>query len=324
MQETHSHHSHAEHGGMHIHTNNKTVLRNSFFLIFTFMIVEVVFGFVSNSLALISDAFHMLSDAVALFLSLVAFKIAEKRANLQKTFGYKRVEIIAAFVNAIALIALAVFVIVEAIIRLFNEPEIKAETMLFVSILGLVVNLVVAVYMHKSADTKENLNMKGAYLHVLGDTLGSVGAIVAALLVMKFNFTQADSIASIFVSLLIIKSGASLLKDSFNILIEAVPLKLDTDEILGVIKGVDGVKIVHDLHIWAINAGTNALIAHVVVVDDTLSIAEISKMIKQIEHELSHVGIGHVTLQFESESLGHKDDLICELNNEEDHCGHHH
>ena len=167
--------------------------------------------------------------------------------------------------------------------------------------------------------------MKGAYLHVLGDTLGSVGAIVAALLVMKFNFTQADSIASIFVSLLIIKSGASLLKDSFNILIEAVPLKLDTDEILGVIKGVDGVKIVHDLHIWAINAGTNALIAHVVV-DDALSVAEISKMIKHIEHELSHAGIGHVTLQFESESLGHKAGLICELKSahKDEHFGHHH
>ncbi|MBS5831410.1 MAG: cation diffusion facilitator family transporter, partial [Campylobacter concisus] len=139
------------------------------------------------------------------------------------------------------------------------------------------------------------------------------------------NFTQADSIASIFVSLLIIKSGASLLKDSFNILIEAVPLKLDTDEILGVIKSVDGVKIVHDLHIWAISAGTNALIAHVVV-DDMLSVAEISKMIKRIEHELSHAGIGHVTLQFESESLGHKDDLICELKSEhkDEHFGHHH
>ena len=131
----------------------------------------------------------------------------KKRANFaKKPFGYKRVRRSSPlFVNAIALIALAVFVIVEAIIRLFNEPEIKAETMLFVSILGLAVNLVVAVYMHKSADTKENLNIKGAYLHVLGDTLGSVGAIVAALLVMKFNFMQADSIASIFVSLLIIK-----------------------------------------------------------------------------------------------------------------------
>jgi len=128
------------------------------------MIVEAVFGFVSNSLALISDAFHMLSDAAALFLSLVAFKIAEKRANLQKTFGYKRVEIIAAFINAIALIALAIFVIVEAIIRLFNEPQIEANTMLFVSILGLVVNLVVAIYMHKSADTKENLNNEREFL----------------------------------------------------------------------------------------------------------------------------------------------------------------
>ncbi|WP_103583568.1 cation diffusion facilitator family transporter [Campylobacter concisus] len=298
--------------------HNKSVLRNSFFLIFTFMIVEAVFGFVSNSLALISDAFHMLSDAAALFLSLVAFKIAEKRANLRKTFGYKRVEIIAAFINAIALIALAVFVIAEAIVRLFNEPQIEAKTMLFVSILGLVVNLVVAIYMHKSSDIKENLNIKGAYLHVLGDTLGSVGAIIAALVIMKFGLTQADSIASIFVSILIIKSGFGLLKDSFNILIEAVPVDLNTDEILAIIKGVDGVRQVHDLHIWTISAGSNALIAHVVV-DDVLSVGEISKMIKRIEHELSHVGIGHVTLQFESSSHGHKDELICELKSKEEH-----
>ncbi|WP_459814295.1 cation diffusion facilitator family transporter [Campylobacter concisus] len=305
--------------------HNKSVLRNSFLLIFAFMVVEAVFGFLSNSLALISDAFHMLSDAAALFLSLMAFKISEKRANLKKTFGYKRVEIIAAFVNASALVALGIFVIIEAFVRFFSEPQIEAETMLAISILGLIINLIVAIYMHKSSDIKENLNIKGAYLHVLGDTLGSVGAIVAALLVMKFNFTQADSITSIFVSMLIIKSGASLLKDSFNILIEAVPLKLDTDKILGVINGVDGVKIVHDLHIWAINAGTNALIAHVVV-DDALSVAEISKMIKRIEHELSHAGIGHVTLQFESESLGHKAGLICELNDDEghEHFGHCH
>ena len=179
--------------------------------------------------------------------------------------------------------------------------------------------------MHKSADVKENLNMNGAYLHVLGDTLGSVGAIVAALLIIKFDFTQADSIASIFVSLLIIKSGFALLKESFNILIEAVPLDLDTDEILRVINGVQGVRLVHDLHIWAINAGTNALIAHVVV-DDELSMGEISKMIKQIEHELSHVGIGHVTLQFEGSGHGHKDDLICDLKGKDEygHFGHKH
>ena len=125
--------------------HNKSVLRNSFLFIFTFMIVEVVFGFVSNSLALISDAFHMLSDATALFLSLMAFKFAEKRANLKKTFGYKRVEIIAAFVNALALIALAVFVIAEAFMRFYSEPRIESKTMLVVSILGLAVNLVVAV-----------------------------------------------------------------------------------------------------------------------------------------------------------------------------------
>ena len=298
--------------------HNKSVLRNSFLLIFAFMVIETVFGFLSNSLALISDAFHMLSDAAALFLSLLAFKISEKKANLKKTFGYKRVEIIAAFVNASALVALGIFVIIEAFVRFFSEPQIKAETMLAISILGLIINLIVAIYMHKSSDIKENLNIKGAYLHVLGDTLGSVGAIIAALVIMKFGLTQADSIASIFVSILIIKSGFGLLKDSFNILIEAVPVELNTDEILDIIKGVDSVRQVHDLHIWAISAGSNALITHVVV-DDELSVGEISKMIKQIEHELSHVGIGHVTLQFEGSGHGHKDELICEIKSKEEH-----
>ncbi|WP_462109621.1 cation diffusion facilitator family transporter [Campylobacter concisus] len=306
--------------------HNKSVLRNSFLLIFAFMVVEAIFGFVSNSLALIGDAFHMLSDAAALFLSLMAFKISEKRANLKKTFGYKRVEIIAAFVNASALIALGIFVIIEAVVRFFSEPQIEAKTMLAISILGLIINLIVAIYMHKSSDIKENLNIKGAYLHVLGDTLGSVGAIIAALVIMKFGLTQADSIASIFVSILIIKSGFGLLKDSFNILIEAVPVDLNTDEILAIIKGVDGVREVHDLHIWAISAGSNALIAHVVVVDDALSVGEISKMIKHIEHELFHVGISHVTLQFESKTIGHKDELICEIKGKEEyeHFGHKH
>ena len=298
--------------------HNKSVLRNSFLLIVAFMVIEAIFGFLSNSLALISDAFHMLSDAAALFLSLMAFKISEKRANLKKTFGYKRVEIIAAFVNASALIALGIFVIIEAVVRFFSEPQIEAETMLAISILGFAVNLIVAIYMHKSSDIKENLNIKGAYLHVLGDTLGSVGAIIAALVIMKFGLTQADSIASIFVSILIIKSGFGLLKDSFNILIEAVPVDLNMDEILAIIKGVDGVRQVHDLHIWAISAGSNALIAHVVA-DDALSVGEISKMIKHIEHELFHVGIGHVTLQFEGSGHGHKDELICEIKSKEEH-----
>lgn len=299
-----------DHDGPHVHTNDKIVLRNSFLIVFSFMIVEIVFGVVSNSLALISDAFHMLSDAAALFLSLAALKISEKKANLKKTFGYKKIEIIAAFINALALIALAIFVTVEAIIRLFSEPVINANFMLIVSVLGLAVNILVAFYMHKGADLKGNLNVKGAYLHVLGDALGSVGAIIAAVAVMKFNFTQADGIASIFVSVLIAKSGFYLLKDSFNILIQAVPADLDAAEILRIIKSASGVISVHDLHIWAINGHANALMAHVTV-DKNLKVCEISQMIKRIESELSRVGVDHVTLQFESLDTGHSDEIIC-------------
>jgi len=157
---------------------------------------------------------------------------------------------------------------------------------------------------------KGNLNVKGAYLHVLGDALGSVGAIIAAVAVMKFNFTQADGIASIFVSVLIAKSGFYLLKDSFNVLIQAVPADLDAAEILRIIKSAGGVISVHDLHIWAINGHANALTAHVTV-DKNLKVCEISQMIKRIESELSRVGVDHVTLQFESLDTGHSDEIIC-------------
>ncbi len=302
----HENHAHCAHS----HASNKVILRNSFLIISAFMLIEVAGGFATNSLALLSDAGHMLSDAAALALSLFAFKFGERKGNLQKTFGYKKIEIIAAFINALALIALAIFVTVEAIIRLFSEPVIDANFMLIVSVLGLAVNILVAFYMHKGADLKGNLNVKGAYLHVLGDALGSVGAIIAAVAVMKFNFTQADGIASIFVSVLIAKSGFYLLKDSFNVLIQAVPADLDAAEILRIIKSASGVISVHDLHIWAINGHANALAAHVTV-DKNLKVCEISQMIKSIESELSRVGVDHVTLQFESLDTGHSDEIIC-------------
>ena len=167
----HENHAHCTHS----HASNKVVLRNSFFIISAFMLVEVAGGFATNSLALLSDAGHMLSDAAALGLSLFAFKFGERKGNLQKTFGYRRIEILAATINAVTLIVIAVFIVIEAARRLQNPPEVATAGMLAISTLGLAVNIVVALYMLRGGDVRENVNMRGAYLHVLGDAAGSVG-----------------------------------------------------------------------------------------------------------------------------------------------------
>ena len=213
------------------------------------MLVEVAGGFLTNSLALLSDAGHMLSDAAALGLSLFAFNFGERKGNLRKTFGYRRIEILAAMINAVTLIVIAVFIVIEAARRLQNPPEVATAGMLAISTLGLAVNIVVALYMLRGGDVRENVNMRGAYLHVLGDAAGSVGAIVAALAMMCFGWGWADAAASLLVAALIVKSGWGVLKESLNILMEGSPKGVSLDGLVAQIRGVDGVLSVHDLHV---------------------------------------------------------------------------
>ena len=291
MSENHAHCAHS-------HTSNKVVLRNSFLIIFTFMLIEVAGGFLTNSLALLSDAGHMLSDAAALGLSLFAFKFGERKGNLQKTFGYKRVEILAATINAVTLI---------------------------VSALGLLVNIIAAWYMLRGGDVRENVNMRGAYLHVLGDALGSVGAITAALAMMWFGWWWADAAASVLTALLIVKSGWGVLKDSLNILMEGSPKGVSLDALVAQIRGVDGVLSVHDLHVWSITSGANALTAHIVVGGE-LSVREAERVLREISHKMEHLGITHTTLQCESSENECDGELICEVRSNGDggHLGHSH
>ena len=305
-------HSH-NHGNLgHIHTNNKVVLKNSFLIIFIFMVVETIGGFITSSLALLSDAGHMLSDSAALAISLLAFKFSEKKATLKNTFGFKRIEILAATINATALFAIAIFIIIEAFTRFSNPPKIATTPMLVVSLIGLGVNIFVAWYMLKNADTKDNINVRGAYLHVLGDMLGSFGATIAALAMIYFNWWWADALASVLVAILILKSALEVLKQSLHVLMEGTPKNINLDKILNVIKNTKGVNGVHDLHIWSITSSFNALIAHVTV-DGNLSVKEAQKIIQNIEYELLCHNISHVTLQTESENLNHSDELVCKI-----------
>ena len=310
----HENHAHCAHS----HASNKVVLRNSFLIIFAFMLVEVAGGFATNSLALLSDAGHMLSDAAALGLSLFAFKFGERKGNLQKTFGYRRIEILAATINALALVAIAVFIVIEAARRLQNPPEVATAGM-------LAINIVVALYMLRGGDVRENVNMRGAYLHVLGDAAGSVGAIAAALAMMCFGWGWADAAASLLVAALIVKSGWGVLKESLNILMEGSPKGVCLDGLVAQIRGVDGVLSVHDLHVWSITSGANALIAHVVVSGE-LSIREAERIVAEISHEMEHLGITHTTLQLESSDNECADELICEVrsNGAGGHLGHSH
>ena len=302
-------HNH-DHG--HTHAANKKSLLISFILITAFMIVEAIGGFLTNSLALLSDAGHMLSDAISLGVAFFAFTLGERVANYSKTFGYRRFEILAAVFNGVTLVIIAVFIFYEAFNRFSNPPEVASTGMLVIATIGLLVNILVAWILMRG-DTKENLNLRAAFLHVLGDLLGSVGAIVAALLIIFFGWGWADPLASVIVAVLILISGVRVTNDSFHILMEGTPKNVDINHIIQTIEGMSEVESIHDLHVWSITSGQNALSCHVVV-DHELSIQACQGILRKIENELETLGIGHVTIQLESEDHPHGESLICEFN----------
>lgn len=307
-----------DHGHDHTHGANKKVLLLSFIIITGYMVVEAIGGFLTNSLALLSDAGHMLSDSISLGIAMLAFMFGEKAASYSKTYGYKRFEILAAVLNGITLIGIALFIFYEAIERFTNPPEVATTGMLIISTIGLFVNILVAWIMMRGSDTKDNLNMRGAFLHVLSDMLGSVGAIVAALLIMFFGWGWADPLASVIVALLVVRSGYHVTKASIHVLMEGTPSNVDVQEIIQLIEQTDGIESIHDLHIWTITSGTNALSCHAVV-NDQLKIAESEHILRKIEHNLQHKGIKHVTIQLETSLHRHDNSILCKLENDHEH-----
>lgn len=310
---THEHHDHN-----HVHTNNKKILLISFIIITTYMIVEVIGGFMTNSLALLSDAGHMLSDAISLFIALMAFKFGERVANQKKTYGYRRFEILAALTNGVLLIVISLYIFYEAIIRFIDPPEVASTGMLIISTIGLIVNLVIAWLMFKGSDTKHNLNMRGAFIHVLGDLLGSVGAIVAAIIMIIFGWRLADPISSVIVAILIIRSGYSVTKSALNVLMEGTPSNIDIGEITKTIKSHPAIIDVHDLHIWSITSDLTALSCHAVV-DKNKTVLECDNIIEEINHELNHKSIQHATIQLETTNHQHDDSLLCCMDTTHEH-----
>ncbi len=311
-----------DHAHNHSHTANKKTLTISLVIITAYMIVEVIGGYLTKSLALIADAGHMLSDAVSLFIALMAFKFSSKVADYGKTYGYKRFEILAAVINGATLIAIAFYIFYEAIKRFQHPSEILSSGMLIIAIIGLLINALVAWIMMRGSDVKNNLNMRGAYLHVLSDMLGSIGAIAAALLIIFFGWNWADPLASIIVAVLVLRSGYFVTKASIHVLMEGTPENVEIEKITETILKTDDVQGLHDLHVWSITSGLNALTCHIVV-DENKTVGESNILLRHIEHELQHLNIQHVTIQLETSAHQHNNSVLCVAQAEDSGHQHH-
>ena len=269
-------------------------------LTFVFFVVEVVGGFLTGSLALLADAGHMLADIASLTLALIAIWIATRPHSSKRSYGYQRVEVLAAMVNGMALWLIVAFIMFEAVTRLGDPPEVDAGPMVVVASVGLVVNLIVVGVLRSSS--QESLNMRGAFLHVVGDALGSLGAIAAGIAMVAFDWYLADPVVSNVIGLLILWSSGHLLLHTFHVLLEGTPRELDLQELEAVIKGTNGVLEVHDIHAWTLTSGYNAMTAHVVVADDYPR-SQREALLDQFRHMIpASFPIHHLTIQMEESS----------------------
>ncbi len=259
------------------------------------MVAEAVGGWLAGSLALLADAGHMLADAAALGLALFAAHVAQRPATAQRSFGLLRLEILAALANGGLLIAIAVGIGIEAWRRLRAPPAIHAGLLLGVAAVGLVANLVAVVTLHRGH--QHSLNQRGAYLHVLGDLLGSVGALTAGAIVLGTGWTVADPLVSIFIGALILASAWRLVKESTDVLLEATPGDIALAEVHERILAVRGVDSVHDLHVWTVTSGVVAMSGHLVVKNPT----DNQPVLEEVQDRMRALGIHHVTVQMERE-----------------------
>jgi cobalt-zinc-cadmium efflux system protein len=258
-------------------------------------VVELVGGLVSNSLALLADAGHMLTDVAGIGLALLAIWFARRPANGGRTFGYLRLEILAAVVNAVLLFGVSAFILFEAWRRLSDPPEIATGLMLAVALVGLVANAVSLFLLRKAQG--ESLNMRGAYLEVMGDFAGSAAVIVAAIVIALTGWTAADAVASAVIGLLIIPRTWRLLRDAVDVLLEATPKGMDLDEVRSHILQANGVADIHDLHAWTITSGMNVVSAHVVLDDGAEPPAVLDELCRCLSGDFD---IEHSTFQLES------------------------
>ena len=284
-------------GGDHSH-NDGNMRRVVFALVLTgaFMIVEVIGGILSGSLALLADAGHMLTDTMALALAAVAFHVSKRPADRKLTFGYHRFQILAAFVNGLSLLLIVGWILFEAVQRFLSPTDVMGQTMLLVAAAGLLVNIAAFAILH--GGDQDNLNISGAVLHVAGDLLGSVAAIVAALVIINTGWMMIDPILSVAVAMLILKSAWVLVKRSAHVLLEGAPEWLDVDEMQAkIVAAVPGVSGVHHVHVWGLTPQDLMLTMHVCLATEASNPTDIIRKIKDLLRR--DYGIGHCTIELE-------------------------
>ena len=270
-----------------------------------YTIIEFAYGIMNNSLALISDAGHNLTDVASLILSLIGMKLAQRAETVAFTYGFKKASLLASLVNAILLVVVVIGILNQAIHKLSNITEVSGLLIIWVALIGVLINTISAFLFFQHQ--KEDINVKGAFLHLLVDALVSVGVVISGLVIYYTGWNILDPIISIVIAVVIIISTRKLLIESLRLVMDAVPEAIDYEKIEELIEDVDGVEEVHHIHIWALSSTINALTAHISIEDD--SIEDWVEIKKEIKHELLHHKISHVTLELE------KEDEECEQKN---------
>ena len=294
MAHGHDHSRSHEHGTPE---RSKRALRSALAITLVVLVAEAVGGWISNSLALLADAGHMLTDAGALALSLFVAWFSRQPGTPQKTYGYLRWEILAALINGATLLGLSVWIVIEAVGRFRAPEEIGGTLMLVIATVGLVANAAAARILHPMHGG--SLNVRGAYLHVLGDLLASVGTIIAALTIKFTGWLHADPLASLLTTALIIRGAWALVRESVDVLLESTPSHISLGEVRGTLERIPGVESVHDLHVWTVTSGVVALSAHAIVREP----ARQQEVIERAFALMQKMGIHHVTLQTEEREI---------------------
>jgi cobalt-zinc-cadmium efflux system protein len=294
-------------------------MKLAFFLTLIILVVELIGGWLSHSLALLSDAGHVITDIAAIGLSWYAMKQSEKPPTENLTYGYHRSGILAALTNAVGLIVIAIVILWEAIQR-FQHPEPVGSTWMFISAsVGLIMNL----YLGLGLSKEDNINVRSAVMHMLGDAAASAGVIVGGVIILFTGWYMVDPILSVLIAVLIAFGAIGIVKQTVSILMEGTPKGISLSKVSKTIRSVPGVQDVHDLHVWSITSGKNALSCHVVL-DGAITIEKSQEILREIEHQLLHLHINHTTIQTEDASHPHKNtELCCALEETEDHAHSH-
>ena len=286
-----------EHSHIEVGQGNEGRLKLALGLTSVYLVAEVVGGLLTGSLALLSDAAHMLTDVMALVIALVAIRIGKRPADRRRTFGYYRFEILAAALNAVVLFLVAIYILYEAYQRFFEPPEIQSGAMLAIATIGLVVNVISIRLLQSGND--QSLNIKGAYLEVLSDLLGSVAVIVAALIIRFTGWWQVDPILAVLIGLWVLPRTWTLLSESLNILLEGVPAGIELQKLHDDLSRLPGALEIHDLHVWSITSGRNSMIVHIVAERRANAMA----MVEAAQRVAQEYGIEHASIQVEETGM---------------------